>query len=122
MINSNLKQQDFAKNDISDRLLNLAKNLSQIQKLCTDKSNQESILNLIKESRYFIEWTVPEMVQINIEQAAELVDVGRILTKWLFNWEKICSDHQEKSLFSQQADKCLKIVLKISQLHLESLI
>ncbi|RUR71989.1 hypothetical protein DSM107007_58880 [Nostoc sp. PCC 7120 = FACHB-418] len=41
---------------------------------------------------YFIEWTVPNMVQTDVDQAAELVELGRTLTRWLFSWEKIRTD------------------------------
>ncbi|MBP5974347.1 hypothetical protein HW132_16805 [Brasilonema sp. CT11] len=115
MTDFSLKKQSFVKNDIPNRLHKLADNLSQIKNLCAEESHQESILNLAKESRYFIEWTVPDMVQVDIDQAAELVDLGRVLTRWLFNWEKIWSDSKEKTKITQQAEDWLKRVLEISR-------
>ncbi|WP_231865451.1 hypothetical protein ACN23B_29995 (plasmid) [Anabaena sp. FACHB-709] len=32
------------------------------------------------------------MVQTDVDQAAELVELGRTLTRWLFSWEKIRTD------------------------------
>ncbi|MDF5728374.1 MAG: hypothetical protein PUP92_10130 [Rhizonema sp. PD38] len=116
-----LKQQSFAKNDIPTRLHQLAENLSQIKNLCVEGSHQELILNLAKESRYFIEWTVPDMVLLDIDQAAELVDLGRVLTRWLFNWEKIWFDSTEKSKAIQQAEDWFERVLEISQIQSQSI-
>lgn len=58
MTNFTFKQQSFVKNDIPTRLHQLAENLSQIKNLYVEGAHQESVLNLAKESRYFIEWTV----------------------------------------------------------------
>ena len=121
MIDLTLKQQSFVKNDIPTRLHQLAENLSKIKNLYAEGSHQESILNLAKESRYFIEWTVPDMVPLDIDQAAELVDLGRVLTRWLFNWEKIWSDSIEKSKAIQLADDWFKRVLEISLLQSQSI-
>ncbi|NMG17992.1 hypothetical protein [Brasilonema bromeliae] len=121
MTDFSLKKQSFVKNDIPNRLHKLAENLSQIKNLCAEESHQESILNLAKESRYFIEWTVPDMVQADIDQAAELVDLGRVLTRWLFDWEKIWSDSKEKTKIAQQAEDWLKRVLEISRSQSESI-
>ncbi|BAZ12450.1 hypothetical protein NIES4071_42810 [Calothrix sp. NIES-4071] len=69
MKNINIKQQKFTINDVPTRLHHLATNLSEIKSLFMSNSHQESILELIKESRYFIEWVVPDMVSIDVEQA-----------------------------------------------------
>ena len=121
MIDLTLKQQSFVKNDIPTRLHQLAENLSKIKNLCAEGSHQESILNLAKESRYFIEWTVPDIIPLDIDQAAELVDLGRVLTRWLFNWEKIWSDSIEKNKAIQLADDWFKRVLEISLLQSQSI-
>lgn len=47
--------------------------------------------------RYFIKWTVPDMIQVDVDQAVELVDLGRVLTRWPFNCEKIWFDSTEKT-------------------------
>ncbi|MDF5725943.1 MAG: hypothetical protein PUP91_36950, partial [Rhizonema sp. PD37] len=116
-----LQKESFAKNDIPTRLHQLAENLSQIKNLCVEGSHQESILNLAKESRYFIEWTVPDLVLLDIDLAAELVDLGRVLTRWLFNWEQIWSDATEKSQALQLAEDWIKRVLEISLLQSQSM-
>lgn len=52
-------------------------------------SNPDTAVSLIKESLDFIEWTAPTLVEINVEQAAELVDIGRVLARWHYRWEQI---------------------------------
>lgn len=121
MTNINIKQQKFTKNDIPTRLHHLATNLSEIKSLFMSNSHQESILELVKESRYFIEWVVPDMVPIDVEQAAEIVDLQRVLTRWLSSWEKIWSDATEKTKVIQQIEEWLLRVLEISQMQSQSI-
>jgi hypothetical protein len=121
MTNFNIKQQNFTKDDIPTRLHHLATNLSEIKSLFMSNSHQESILELVKESRYFIEWVVPDMVSIDVEQAAEIVDLQRVLTRWLSSWEKIWSDATEKTKVIQQAEEWLSRVLEISQMQSQSI-
>ncbi|MEH2195535.1 MAG: hypothetical protein V7K98_23245 [Nostoc sp.] len=117
-----LKQQSFVQDDIPTRLGYLAVNLSQIKTLWLEGLHQDSIIQLVKESRYFIEWIVPDMVKADdIDQAAELVDLVRVLTRWLFKWDTIWSDATEKLSAAQQTENWLKRVLEISGRESESL-
>lgn len=121
MTNFNRKQQNFTKDDVPTRLYHLATNLSEIKSLFISSSDQESILALIKESRYFIEWVVPDMAPIDIEQAAEIVDLQRVLTRWLSSWEKIWYDATEKTKVIQQIEEWLLRVLEISQMQFQTI-
>lgn len=122
MTKFNTKQQNFIINYVPTRLYHIATNLSEIKSLLMSNSHQESILALIKESRYFIEWVVPDMAPINVEQAAEIVDLQRVLTRWLSSWEKIWSDATETTKVIQQTDKWLSRVLEISQIQSQAII
>lgn len=121
MTNFNTKQENFIINDVPTRLYHIATNLSEIKSLFMSNSHQESILALIQESKYFIEWVVPDMAPINIEQAAEIVDLQRVLTRWLSSWEKIWSDVTEKTKAIQQTDEWLSRVLEISQMQSQAI-
>ncbi|MEH2058410.1 MAG: hypothetical protein V7K97_20110 [Nostoc sp.] len=122
MTDFTLKQQSFVQNDIPTRLGHLAANLSQIKTLWLEGSHQDSIIQLVKESRYFIEWIVPDMVKADdIDRAAELVDLVRVLTRWLFKWDTIWSDATEKLSAAQQTENWLKRVVEISGRQPESL-
>ncbi len=83
------KQERFLQYNIPTRLGHLATNLARIKSFSTDSTHPDFAVSLIRESLYFIEWTAPHM---DIDQAAELVELGRTLTRWLFSWEKIRSD------------------------------
>ncbi|HEY9800016.1 MAG TPA: hypothetical protein V6D25_06620 [Leptolyngbyaceae cyanobacterium] len=115
-------QQIFMQDDVSTRLHHLANHLSQIHSLWAATSSQESILSLIKESRYFLEWTVPDMVKADdIDRAGELVDLGRLLTRWLFHWDEIWPDSDQRQLAASQTQNWLSRVLEIADTKPESL-
>ncbi|MBC1314823.1 hypothetical protein GNE88_27895, partial (plasmid) [Trichormus variabilis PNB] len=96
MIEPTPEQQIFMQDDVSTRLHRLANHLSQIYSLWTRESSKDLMLPLVKESRYFIEWTVPDMVKAqDIDRACELVDLVRLMTNWLFDWDEIWSDTEQ---------------------------
>ncbi|MBD2297924.1 hypothetical protein [Nostoc sp. FACHB-190] len=115
MIEVTPQQQIFMQDDIPTRLHHLAAHLSQIQCLWTQASSPDMILALVNESRYFIEWTVPDMVKADdINRAAELVDLGRLLTRWLFHWDDIWFDTEQRQSAAMQTQDWLRRVLEIS--------
>ncbi|WP_341529961.1 hypothetical protein WKK05_11975 [Nostoc sp. UHCC 0302] len=122
MIEVTPEQQIFMQDDVKTRLHHLANHLEQIQSLWTEASSQELILDLIKQSRYFLEWTVPDMVKADdIDRACELVDLGRILTRWLFHWDEIWTDAQQKQSAAGQTQVWLRRVLEIADTEPEAL-
>ena len=122
MIEMTPRQQSFVRDDVPTRLHRLAAHLEQIHSLWTQASSQELMLTLVKESRYFLEWTVPDMVKADdIDRAAELVDLGRLLTWWLFNWDAIWSDAEQKQSAAGQTQDWLRRVLEIADTEPESL-
>ncbi|MCW5319237.1 hypothetical protein GTQ43_38310 [Nostoc sp. KVJ3] len=122
MIEVTPKQQIFMQDDVTTRLGRLATHLSQIQSLWTQGSSEDLILALVDESRYFIEWTVPDMVKADdIDRACELVDLVRLLTRWLFHWDDIWTDAEQKQSASAQISYWLRRVLEISRTEPESL-
>ncbi|MDM9580235.1 hypothetical protein [Nostoc sp. GT001] len=122
MIEVTPKQQIFMQDDVTTRLRRLATHLSQIQSLWTQGSSEDLILALVDESRYFVEWTVPDMVKADdIDRACELVDLVRLLTRWLFHWDDIWTDAEQKQSASVQISYWLQRVLEISRTEPESL-
>lgn len=116
------KEQSFVQDDVPTRLHHLAAHVEQIQSSWTQGSSQELMLTLVKESRYFIEWTVPDMVKADdIDRACELVDLVRLLTNWLFDWDNIWSDTEQKQSASLETSYWLRRVLEISGTEPESL-
>ncbi|MEH2355979.1 hypothetical protein [Nostoc sp.] len=122
MIEVTPNQQIFMQDDVTTRLRRLATHLSQIQSLWTQGSSEDLILALVDESRYFIEWTVPDMVKADdIDRACELVDLVRLLTRWLFHWDDIWADAEQKQSASAQISYWLQRVLEISRTEPESM-
>lgn len=116
-----LNQESFVSDSISTRLNKLAAHLNQIGSPVSDVTSATSTTILIRESLYFIEWTVPNMVQTDIEQAAEIVDLGRTLTRWLFSWEKIRSDSAALAKVQTEVSLWSQRVLEMSGLLSESI-
>ncbi|AVH63648.1 hypothetical protein NPM_1863 [Nostoc sp. 'Peltigera membranacea cyanobiont' N6] len=122
MIQMTPEQKNFTQDDVTIRLHHLANHLSQIQSMWVGDSSRDLMLPLVKESRYFIEWTVPDMVKADdIDRACELVDLVRLLTNWLFDWENIWSDAEQKQSASLETSYWLRRVLEISGTEPESL-
>lgn len=122
MIEPTPEQQLFMQDDVSTRLHHLASHLSQIQSLWTQNSSKDLMLPLVKESRYFIEWTVPDMVKADdIDRACELVDLVRLMTNWLFHWDEIWSNAQQKQAAAVATLNWLRRVLEIADTEPEPL-
>lgn len=113
-----LDRECFEKNDIPTRLSYLSAHLAQIQSLATSAIEEEEIVNLMRESRYYIEWTVPHLVDIDVDSAATLVDLGRILTRWLFDWETIWTDTKARTEVAQIARQESAHIQEISKVAL----
>jgi hypothetical protein len=116
-----LNQESFVRDSISIRLKNLAAHLNQIGVQVSDVTPATSTITLIRESLYFIEWTVPHLVDIDVDTAAALVDLGRTLTRWLFSWEKIRSDTTAVTQVQTEINSLSQRVLEMSGLLSESI-
>jgi hypothetical protein len=108
MNNTLLEQQAFIKNDLPSRLKQLADHLLQIKSL--SGQDAQSTSGLIKDCRYLIEWTAPEM---EIDRAVKLVEIQRRLSYWFFHWEDICSDETKLQQVHQECEKLAQVVLEI---------
>jgi hypothetical protein len=82
-------RQTYIQADTSQQLDCLADRLDRIATICNGSDDLSSVIELIRESQYFIEWTAPNL---SIDDAAELVDLGRLLAEWKFRWIEISSN------------------------------
>jgi hypothetical protein len=82
-------QQTAPQSEISQKLDTLADRLKRIASICNDANDLDSAIELIRESQHLIESAAPTLT---IDDAAYLVDLGRILAEWKFRWTEISRD------------------------------
>ena len=63
--------------------------LSRIATIFTEADDFSPAIELIRESQYSIESIVPKLA---IDDAIELIELGRILASWKFRWIEISSN------------------------------
>ncbi|MBI5653934.1 MAG: hypothetical protein HZC40_26320 [Chloroflexi bacterium] len=107
----------FLSFSLSTRLGHLASNLARIRS-CAQTSAHNATLFAIEESRYFIEWIVPDLVKEDsrVDDAAFLVDVGRGLTHWYWSWSDAQNDPAARTQLVAQAQQWSDEVLAMSGL------
>ncbi|MEL6459870.1 MAG: hypothetical protein AAFQ91_16720 [Cyanobacteria bacterium J06621_15] len=108
-----LNKEHFQQHDISSKLTHLATHLTQIQSLTSNKAQLDEVVIFMRQSLHFIEWTVPSLVEINIDQAAELVDLGRTIARWQHNWNKVCAETSSLNEITDTVGKLSKRVREI---------
>ena len=108
-----LDKEHFQQHDISTKLTHLATHLTQIQSLTSNKAQLDEVVSFMRQSLHFIEWTVPSLVEIDVDQAAELVDLGRTIARWQHNWNKVCAETSSLNEITDTAGKLSKRVREI---------
>lgn len=91
MQNSEEIKKRFLKSNLFTRLGCIASNLGRIESFSKMPNNQKVINDLIEESKFFIEWTTPEL---NLDIQVELVNTQLKLALWnyLRNQKQISKD------------------------------
>ncbi len=111
------KQQRFQRDNIPTRLGNLAANLARIKSFLDDPAHGDLVVSLVEESKFFIEWTAPEM---DIDTAAELVDLQRLLSRWQRHWSQIWTEEEARTQVALVAKQASERVLEMSGLLSET--
>ncbi|WP_375490946.1 hypothetical protein [uncultured Nostoc sp.] len=107
------EQETFVQDSIPVRLGKLATNLARINQLFSESTHEDVVKSLIRETMYFLEWIAPD---IDIDNACELANLGRFLTRWLFNWEQAWNDTDAKNQIIQELGIWSDSVLQMSKL------
>ncbi|NEP47249.1 MAG: hypothetical protein F6K35_51930 [Okeania sp. SIO2H7] len=55
-----VSKERYLQDNLSIRLGNLASNLARIESRCQAGSDRDLVKSLLRESKFFIEWTAPE--------------------------------------------------------------
>ncbi len=75
----------------------LVLNLIRLQVLAQDGTDELVAQHLVRESQFFIEWTVPGLnLESDITFAGDLVDLQRLLSRWKLGWSELWGDEQER--------------------------
>lgn len=92
------------------RLAGLAANLARIASFTLGGASFESVLSLLEESKYFIEWTARE---VPLETQIQLLDLQRQLVRWTALWSQVSVQaHMQQELSAtahQWADRTLRL-------------
>ena len=85
------------------QIASLALNLARIQTLA-DGGNEAIADHLVRESQFFIEWTVPTIdLETDMIIATELVDLQRQLSAWKLDWSTLWADPTTRQTIAAQA-------------------
>ena len=106
-------KERYMRDSVPVRLGNLASNLAHISSFTRAARQSEAVHRPIDESRFFIEWTAGQM---EVEKAAQLVDVQINLCRWYWSWPKVAEDRAETTRLSVLAREWSNEVLELSGL------
>ncbi|MEO0988675.1 MAG: hypothetical protein AAFY20_24525 [Cyanobacteria bacterium J06639_14] len=111
-VNWDILKKRFLQADQTAQLERLALNLTRIQFLADSVTGESVVEHLIRESQFFIEWIVAGIdLETNLEQAVELADLQRLLSRWKLGWAELGDDHKRKEvakLAQQWSDRLLQ--------------
>ena len=70
----------------------LGLNLIRLQTLAESGTEESVAQHLVRESQFFIEWTVPGLnLETDMTLATELLSLQRLLSRWKLNWPELWS-------------------------------
>ena len=100
MRNWEASKERYLRDELSTRLGGLSANLARIKTLTGKAVSQETIIYLMRESKFFIEWTA---MDADIDITVELVELQIQLALWQLRWTKIWADPEQRMEVAAQA-------------------
>ena len=100
MRNLEALKERYLRDELSTRLGGLSANLARIKTLTGKAVSQETIIYLMRESKFFIEWTA---MDADIDITVELVELQIQLALWQLRWTKIWADPAQRIEVAAQA-------------------
>ena len=113
MINRERKRERYLRDPLPIRLAGLAANFERIASSARHPGGSASVIEMLEESQYYIEWTAAEAEP---QVAGELVDIQRIVAAWRRAWSEAQYSPAQRTLLSVQAKKWADQVLDYSGL------
>ncbi len=96
----NALRERYLSDLLPDRLGGLSANLARIKTLTGKAISQNTIEYLIRESKFFIEWTA---MDTDIDTTVELVELQLQLALWQLQWTRIWADPAQRMEVAEQA-------------------
>ncbi|OQY27037.1 MAG: hypothetical protein B6I38_10540 [Anaerolineaceae bacterium 4572_5.1] len=100
MKNKEKLKERFLRDSLPRRMGGLAATLGRISSSARNSKNPEVVTDLLDEAKHLIEWTAAEA---EIETAAELVRMQRLITLWLSVWRESSQNPKQRVSLSVQA-------------------
>lgn len=113
MKNQRAIQERYLRDELPVRLGGLAANLARIRSFSDHSDHRDVVESLLEESKFFIEWTVPDA---GLKVQADLVELQLQLAQWQREWESIWADPVKRAAVAEQAHNWSKRVLEVSGL------
>lgn len=111
-MNPRLRER-FIRDQSSVRLGGIAANLARIESFADHPGHGPVIERLIRESEFFIEWTVTD-TELPVQEA--LVECQRTLARWRLNWKNIWDDDSTRASVASEAGRWSQRLLELSGL------
>lgn len=84
----------------------LSMNLTKLQALADSDTEATVAYHLVRESQFFIEWTVPAInLEDEITLATELLDLHRLLSHWKLDWPELWGSELERQKIAVAAQQ-----------------
>lgn len=86
------------------QLDSLGMNLVRLQTLAESGLEEPVAQHLIKESQFFIEWTVPKLnLDAHMALVQELLTLQRLLSRWKLQWAELWPNPTERQQIADTA-------------------
>lgn len=103
----------YLRDSLPVRLGGLAANLARIRSFSDHAGHRDVVARLLEESRWFIEWTAPD---VQLPAQVILVECQRQLARWHVSWGEIWLDPRRRAEVAEQAGLWSQRVLEMSGL------
>ncbi len=109
------RRKSYLQQNISVRLGGLAADLARVASFIQVPALPATKM-MLEESRAFIEWSAPDLLPNRVDEAAQLVEIQRGLTRWYWIWHEAQNDPAKRKELAEQAQAWSDEVLKMSGL------
>ena len=96
-VNWDILKDRYLETSEAAQIDSLMLNLVRLQALADSGADELVARHLVRESQFFIEWTVPSLnLETDLTFATELIDLQRLLSRWKLKWPELWGSDQER--------------------------